>query len=75
MNQDDDEINLNDFLDLAENIKRKYYRTPVFDPILHSQREKYPFILNGEFFFNDGELYQVDRFYKYSDQSTNSNEK
>ena len=36
INQQDNEINLNKFLDLAENNKTKYYRIPVFDLILDS---------------------------------------
>ena len=75
INQDDDEINLNEFGDLAENNKTKYYRTPIFDLITDSQRYKYPFILNGEFVNNNGELFQVNRFYKDSDQLTKSIEK
>ena len=75
INQDSDEINLNEFLDLAENHKTKYYRIRIFDLILDSQRDKYPFILNGEFIINDGEPIQVNRFYKDSDQLTKSNEK
>ena len=71
----DDEINLNEFLDLAENQKTKYYRIPIFDLIVDSQRDKFPFILNGEFIINDGEPYQVNRFYKDSDQLTKSIEK
>ena len=60
--QHDDEINLNDFLDLAENNKTKYDRTPVFDIILDSQRDSYPFILIGEFIINNGEPLQINRF-------------
>ena len=36
-NEQDDEISLNEFLDLAENNKIKNYRIPVFDLILDSQ--------------------------------------
>ena len=75
INQDDDEINLNEFLDLAENNKTKFDRAPVFDVILDSQRDKYPFFLNCEFMINDGEPFQVIRFYKESDQLTKSFEK
>ena len=75
INQQGDEIILNGFLDLAENNKTKNYRTPVFDLVLDSQRDKYPFILNVEFIINDAELFQVNRFYKDSDQLTNSIEK
>ena len=70
--QQDDEIDLNEFLDLAEKIKTKYYRKPIFDLILGSQRDKYPFTLNGEFIINYGEPIQVNRFYKDSDQLTKS---
>ena len=62
IDQNDDEINLNEFLDLAENNKTKYYRISIFDLILDSQRDKYPFILNGEFIINDREAFQVNRF-------------
>ena len=72
IDQDDDEINLNEFLDLAENKKTKNYRTPIFDLILDSQRDKYPFILNRELIINDGEPFQVNRFYKDSEQLTKS---
>ena len=75
INQDADEINLNECLDLAENHKRKYDRTPIFDLIFDSQRDKYPFILNGEFITNDREPFQIIRFYKDSDQLTKSIEK
>ena len=44
--------------------------------MLDSQRDIYPFILNGKFIFNDGEPFQVVRFfYKDSDQLTKSIEK
>ena len=49
--------------------------TQVFDVILDSQRGNYPFILKGEFIFNNGEPFQVNRFYKDSDQLTKSIEK
>ena len=75
IDQDDDEINLNEFLDLAENNKSKFYRIPIFDLILDSQRGKYPFILNGEFIINDGEPFQINRFDKDSEQLTISIEK
>ena len=75
INQQDNEINLNEFLDLAENNKTKYDRIPFFDLKLDSQRDRYPFILNGEFFINDGEPFQVNRFYKDSDQLTNPSRK
>ena len=42
---------------------------------LDSQREKYPFILNGEFNINDGKPFQVNRFYKDSEQLTKSIQK
>ena len=47
IDQQDNEINLNEFLDLAENNKTKHYGIPIFDLILDSQRDRYPFILNG----------------------------
>ena len=53
---------------MAENNETKWDRTPVFDVILDSQREKYPFILNGEFINNDGEPFQLKGFYKDSNQ-------
>ena len=63
--QHDNEFNLNEFLDIAENKNRtKSDRTPVFDVILDSQRENYPFILNGEYLNNDDGLFQVNSFYK-----------
>ena len=43
--------------------------------IVDSQRDKYPFILNGEFVINDGEPFQVSRFYRDSHQLTESIEK
>ena len=73
--QHNDEISLNELLDLAENIKTKYGRTPVFDVIIDSQRVIYPFIKNGDFIINDGEPFQVNRFYKDSDQLSKSIEK
>ena len=75
INQHDDEINLNEILDLAENNKTKYDRKSVFDVIVGSQRDKYPYILNGEFIVYDGEPFQVNRFYKDSEQITKSIEK
>ena len=75
INQDDDEININKFLDLAENKTTKIDRTSVFEVILYSKRDKYPLILNGEFLINDGEPFQVIRFYKNSDQLTKFIEK
>ena len=59
INQQDDDFNLNEFLDLAENNKTKYYRTPIFDIILDSQRDKYPFILNGEFILTMVSLFKL----------------
>ena len=53
INQQDEENNLNEFLDLAESNKTKYYRIPIFDLILDNQRDRYPFILNGDFINND----------------------
>ena len=75
INQQDDEINLNEFLDLAENNKTNHHRIPVIHLILDNQRDKKPFILNGEFIINDGEPFQVDRFYKDPEQLTKSIEK
>ena len=65
---EDDETNLNKFLDIAEKNETKCQRTPIFDVILDSRREKNPFILNGDFTINDGEAFQVIRFHKNSDQ-------
>ena len=67
IDQQNDEINLNDFFDLAGIIKTKDDRTPVFDAIFVSQRYIYPFILNGEFIINDGAPFQGNRFHKDSD--------
>ena len=47
----------------------------MFDLILDSQRDNYPFILNGEFIINDGEAFQINRFFKDSDQLTKSIQK
>ena len=68
INQQDVEIDLNEFLELAEIKKTKCHRTPIFDLILDSQRDKYPSKLNREFIINDGYPFQVKRFYKDSDQ-------
>ena len=62
-------------LDISENKKTKYDRTAVFDVFFDSQRENYPYILNGEFINNDEEPFQVNRFYKDSDQLIKSIEK
>ena len=62
-------------MDLAEDNKTKYHRIPVIHLILDNQRDKKAFILNGEFIINDGERFQVDRFYKDSEQLTKSIEK
>ena len=62
INQQEDDINLNKILDLAEKNETKYYRTPIFNLIFDSQGDKHPFILNGEFIINDGEPFQVNRF-------------
>ena len=53
----------------------KYPRALVIDLIVESQRDKCPFILNDDFILNDGEPFQVNSFYKNSDQLTNSIEK
>ena len=58
------EINLNDILDISENIKTNYERRPVADVLLDSQRDNYPFTLNGENILNDVERFQVNKFYK-----------
>ena len=58
----DNEINPNEFLDLAENNKTKYYRTPIFDLILDSQRVRYLFTLKVDIIINDGEPFKVNRF-------------
>ena len=75
IDQHSDENNLNQFFDLFENSKTKYDRTPIFDVIVDSQRDDFPFTLNVEFNVNDGEPFQVNRFYKDSNQLTNSIEK
>ena len=43
--------------------------------IVDNQRDKYPFIWNCEFIINDGEPFQVNRFYKDFDQLKKSIEK
>ena len=43
--------------------------------MLDSQRDKYPFKFNGDFIINGGEPFQVNRFYKDSEQLTKSIEK
>ena len=73
--QHDDEINLNEFLDLAEKNRTKYDRTPVFDVIVDSQQDNYPFILNAKFLINNGEPSQFDSLIKDSDQLTKPIEK
>ena len=55
-------------MDIVENNETKWDRTPAFDVILDSQREKYPFILNGEFIITDDEPFQLKRFDKDSNQ-------
>ena len=47
----------------------------MFDVIVDSQRDIYPFNLNGEININDGEPLQVNRFYKDSDQLAKSIER
>ena len=47
----------------------------LYSNFFDSQRENYPYILNGELINNDGELFQVSRIYKHSDQLTKSIEK
>ena len=42
IDQLDDEINLNEFLNLAENNKTKYDSTPLFDVLFDSDRYKNP---------------------------------
>ena len=75
IDQPDHENILNEFVDIAENTKTKNDRTLVFDVIVDSQRDDFPFILHGEFIFNDGERFQVNRFYKEINQLTKSIEK
>ena len=75
IDQHDDGINLNKFLDLAENNKTKYDRSLVFDVIVDSHRDNFPFTLNGEIIINDGEPFQVNGFYEDSNQLTKSKEK
>ena len=55
IDQQDNDLNLIEFLDLAENNKINYDRIPIFDDILDSQRDIHLFILNGECIKNDGE--------------------
>ena len=61
-------------MDVAEN-KKNFYRIPIFDLIVDSQRDWYSFILNGEFVINDGEPFQVHRSYEDSTKLTKSIEK
>ena len=75
MNQQDNGIKLNEFLDLAENDKTNYDGTAVFDVIVDGQRYKCPFLLVGEFNINDGEPFRVSITYKDSDELTKSIEK
>ena len=64
IDQQDDDIIQNKFLDLAENIRTKFLTTPIFDLILDSRRDKYPFMLNGDFIFNDVNLFKLIDFTK-----------
>ena len=47
INQPADVITLDEFLDTVESNKTKNHTTPVFDVIVDSQRDNYPFIING----------------------------
>ena len=75
IDQKDDENNVTTLLDLAEKNETKYDRTPAFDIIVDSQGDDVPFILNGDFFINDGGPFQIIRFFKDSDHLTKSIEK
>ena len=73
--QEDKEININEFLDMAENNQTKYNRTPIIDVIIGSHRYNFPFILNGEYIINDSEPRAVNRLYRNSDELAKSIEK
>ena len=75
IDQYDNENNLNEFIDIPENNKTKYDRTPVFDIILDSQRDNCFLLFSGELIINDGEPFQLNRFYEDSNQLIKSNEK
>ena len=46
---------------MAGNNKTKNHRTPIFDLIFDSQRDNFPFVLNGELVIIDGEPFQIIR--------------
>ena len=69
--QEDDEINLNDFLDIAKNDKTTCFRTPVFDVIVDGHRHKFSIILKGEIIIDDGELLEVNGIYKNAEDLAN----
>ena len=57
--QEYNDNNLNKFLDIDEINKTKYNRTPVFEVVIDTRRDNFPFIINGELFISDGEPLQI----------------
>ena len=70
--QEDNEINLNDFLDTAKNKNKRKIREPVIEVLINSRRDVFPFLLNRELNFNDEEQQIVIRFTKNSDEKAKS---
>ena len=68
----DDDINLGEFINIAENNITLYEKEPIFNVITDAGKDKYPFILKGHTTINDSEPEEINRFFKDSDQLTKS---
>ena len=60
----DEDIDLKQFLDIAENSVVLYENEPIFNVIVDARKDKYPFILKGIIKFNGEEISQTNQFYK-----------
>ena len=71
----DNDINLKQFLNVAENNVILYQNEPIFNIIVDAGQDNYLFILKGEIKVNGEENSPTSRFYKDVEELTNAIEK
>ena len=72
LKDDDDGIDLGNFLNTAENNITLYDNEPIFSVITDTSEDKYRFILKNYTTINDSEPVEINRFFKDVDQLTQS---
>ena len=71
----DNEIDSNNFLNIAENIVVVYENDQIFEVTTDAIRDDTPSILKSYLKINDGDRSQINRFYKDVDQTSESIDK